>query len=359
MELALEQTMTTLRKPYAHALASILALTAGALSMSPSSAKACSMAACPTPVRLVSSSHAIPGDLLYFEVLVDDPGPLALHTKAGVAIDASVRTIGDRRVFAPTATVSAGTTVVLEYMACGRDPTPEPHSVEYKTGPAAGVPKLTQPKLTIDKATNTAEDTSVDLRYLLPAPESASHLTYTEVTVDGKRFSDDWHDDAGALLLNVPASCNSGYPSKDTCNVPTEVLPGKHEVSFRTTVVGAEKQPAAAKLSIELTCPPGTNRVDAGASIPRLGAGAFFVDAGAHTTDPGTPTADAGVLETQVAAAAEGQAGAVDPSGADGDGCAVGAAGPNSGLNWAVVVSLLAVVLRTRSRREARGKREP
>ena len=55
------------------------------------------------------------GNLVYFQVLAEDPGPLALRTAAGDAIAASIRTLGSDRVFAPEAPLPENTSLVLEY----------------------------------------------------------------------------------------------------------------------------------------------------------------------------------------------------------------------------------------------------
>ena len=356
--------MTAQVKSYA--LASIFALAAGTWFMSPSSTQACTRDNCKSPVRLLSPGATIPGDLLYFEVLVDDPGVLSLHTKDGEAIAASVRMIGDRRVFAPTTTVPAGTTVVLKYQ-CTANPTgaPASQSWEYTAGPAIGVPKLKQPELTFVDQTTSGEWVSANLRYLEPVPESASHLMYTEITVDGMELSRLSPGNVpGVLMFAVSVNCVGTRPGTDDCGTLSSVLPGPHEVSVRTTVVGVEKQPDVTTLSIELDCPAATDRADAGkqptdvgvlladGGTPPTDLGALDADSGSPSTDAGALIAD-GVLRTDVAAVrADGGAVATEgPHASGGDGCAVRAPGASSGLSWTALLAGVALVLRIRQDR--------
>src|SRR6187399_1877938 len=76
-----------------------------------SPAEACSIPICTTPVRLPTGGR-MAGDHFYFKVIDVDPGVLSLRTAEGEPIAASIRTIGNDRVFAPEQPLAAGTSVV-------------------------------------------------------------------------------------------------------------------------------------------------------------------------------------------------------------------------------------------------------
>lgn len=64
-------------------------------------AASCSRRCSDAPVRLFPAVAEVPGNLIYFKVLVADPGRLQLVTVGGQSVPANVRRIGDDRVFAP------------------------------------------------------------------------------------------------------------------------------------------------------------------------------------------------------------------------------------------------------------------
>ncbi len=101
----------TLRAAAMGCLVAGLSMTAGG------EARACGSGAwCEPPVRLFRFPESpVPGNLIHFKVLVEEPGELTLRTRDGTIIPAGIRTIGDDEVFAPLADVAAGLDLELEY----------------------------------------------------------------------------------------------------------------------------------------------------------------------------------------------------------------------------------------------------
>src|SRR5687768_10530519 len=94
-------------------------------------ASACLTDACDPPVRLAGMEF-VPDNLVYFEITPDNPSAMTMRTAAGEPIPASIRTIGNDRVFAPDAPIPPETDVVLEYEeSCHSSSTQPPGRGEF------------------------------------------------------------------------------------------------------------------------------------------------------------------------------------------------------------------------------------
>ena len=185
-------------------------------------AEACS-SPCPNAVQLPPNPW-MPGNLIYFGVLSNNPGPLELRTKSGEPIAASIRTIGNHRVFAPDAPIPQGAELVLEYsvdLACaGASP---PQQFEF-TADVHGAIELRPAELEIveEGTANPGqqdESSFVRLRYYSPDSNgAATHLMTSAFTVDGLPLQ--WLRNVSSEEdVEVSVSCRPQYSSPliDSC----------------------------------------------------------------------------------------------------------------------------------------------
>ena len=234
-------------------------------------AGACSGPECTAPVRLPALAW-LPGNLVNFQVLAQDPGVLTLRTAAGEPIAASIRTLGADRVFAPEAAIPADTDVVLEYRAsCFDGPASATSTFSFVTMAAAAI-ELRPAQLTLEEkgflyAGGEVAAAFVRLRHEGPVANSqALALSSSQAWVDA-----DDHQQLQGAQVEIVAPCGSTAALDiDTCNPPLWVDPGAHSVEVRTHLVGQATQPEPARLEVDLRCPASTPAAvagnDAGAS---------------------------------------------------------------------------------------------
>jgi hypothetical protein len=246
-------------------------------------AHACSQP-CPVPIQLPRGTQ-LPGNLIYFKVLVDDPGELALHTAAGEPIAASIRTIGNDRIFAPEAPVAEGTELVLEYESQCPLPPASPSSFSFLVS-APGAPELRPAALEIaERGTShpigEGETSFVRLAYYGPDVSGISYPIITDrFTVDGLparlRLVDSQE------LIEVPVQCQPGARDLqlDTCGTVVRVAPGVHTVQAQSTILGQLTQPDPVSLQVEVTCP------DAAVSSPDPGVPPACEEDGSSDVEP-------------------------------------------------------------------------
>ncbi|MET0284631.1 MAG: hypothetical protein ABW352_09185 [Polyangiales bacterium] len=220
--------------------------------------------------QLVEVPPTVPGNLVYF-LVTDESVPLVLETLDGSRVAASTRTIGRDRVFAPDAPIAAGTKLRLRWT-----PSQAERAGEYvfATGPASsGVDApLT---LAIDRRGVVSESDlgggpAAFTRVVFGWP-AQPHLTTLEVHVDGKRAVDLWGE---PYAFSVRSLCALNEPTLDTCGLLHAVPVGTHTLTITRRVVGSDREPETASLSVSTSC----------SELPWLGldAGAplSFVDAG-------------------------------------------------------------------------------
>ncbi len=221
-------------------------------------AEACSPPFCPAPVR-VPAGGRLPGNLFYFKVLVEAPGALSLHTAEGEPIAASIRTIGNDRVFAPEQPIAAGTSVVLEYATeCALEGVPQ--SAELLADPPSSIELGPAELAVLERGTASpglADEASfVRVRHFSgDANGTATPLMDHTYTVDGLPAS--LGEVNGQQVVQVSARCRPSdtRSQQDTCGVVYSVAPGLHTVEARTTIVGAVTQPEPVRLAVEVRCP--------------------------------------------------------------------------------------------------------
>jgi MYXO-CTERM domain-containing protein len=233
-------------------------------------ANACSLPACVAPVRIPNEGY-LPGNLVYFEVTADAPGAITLRTEAGEPIPASIRTIGNDRVFAPDAPIAPETYVILEYdYAChaGNQAPPERGTFEFWTVEFNSI--ALQPARLFVREYGVA-DPGVDnneagfVRLGMDSPDanySATHLMTHTATIDGLPVSD-WAIPGVFDQLGIQSRCRpeSAEVQYDSCGGIWSVPVGRHTVSVQTRVLGYDGVIAPVTLDIETTCPGGDRPV--------------------------------------------------------------------------------------------------
>jgi hypothetical protein len=200
------------------------------------------------------------GDHFYFKVVDADPGVLSLRTAEGEPIAASIRSIGNDRVFAPEQPIAAGTSVVIEYQTeCALEGVPQSYEVlvdppgSIELGPAE-LQLLEQG--TAYPGVPSDEASFVRVRHLSGDINGvATPLMTHTFLVDGlpARLG----EINGQQVVEVSAPCHpsSTETRTDQCGVVYAVAPGVHTVEARTTIVGEVTQPAPVRLKVELRCP--------------------------------------------------------------------------------------------------------
>lgn len=225
---------------------------------------------CLAPVQLPPGAE-LPGNMLYFKLLVDDPGELSLHTAAGVPVAAAIRSVASDRVFVPDAAVVAGTELVLEYTSdCGVR-----SSYAFLAAPH-GALELRPAALVIDEQGvmspgQPGELSFVRLQYYSPDANGVGYALMSQrFTLDG--------DPAPLVhvgskdLIEVAAACNpsADQPQIGNCGIVRSVAPGVHRVVATTTIVGQETQPEPVALDVTVSC-PGQDAANADGSSADLG----------------------------------------------------------------------------------------
>ncbi len=222
----------------------------------PAQSVACELP-CSEPVRLFAPDGAAPGNLIRFKLLSPDPGPLQLKTREGRVIAASIRTLGEERVFAPDAPVPAGMELVLHYRsACqtggsGRFPFRTLAPADVQTRPAE-LEVSARGVLYPDDPRNEAA--FVDIQHYAPdATGAAWHLIDTVATVDGMPV--ELALEGGPPRIRVQSYCSDHASTVlDTCGNLRAVAPGKHVVSVASTIVGESTQPPPVTMEVTLGC---------------------------------------------------------------------------------------------------------
>jgi MYXO-CTERM domain-containing protein len=207
-------------------------------------ARACSFDTCPSPVRLVSTRADIPANLIFFKVLVEDPGPLELRMADGTLVPASIRMIGPDRVYAPDAPPAPGQPLTLQFRAVchsaipGRPaPPPESRTFEFRVGPAREV-ALRAPSLKIVETAvshrGVSAEQSVIVRFRYDSPDrtgNMEHLTDTLFTIDGMGFG-------SGLDTVVRSYCGQHRSVPDSCGHFSDVPGRPYMLQARTRIVG-------------------------------------------------------------------------------------------------------------------------
>jgi hypothetical protein len=199
------------------------------------------------------------GDHFYFKVVDAEPGVLSLRTAEGEPIAASIRTIGNDRVFAPEQPLAAGTSVVIEYAnECALD---VPQSYEVLVDPHGPIELAPAQLELLETGTSypgvpSNEASFVRVRHL-PGDLNgvATPLMTHTFLVDG--LPAPLNEVSGQQVVEVSARCHPAYTETqtDSCGSVYSVAPGVHLVEARTTIVGEVTQPDPVRLKVEVTCP--------------------------------------------------------------------------------------------------------
>lgn len=234
-----------------------LAVSAAVARSSP--AKACTPA-CPTSVAVPNVS-SIAGNLVSFEVTLDDPETLSLATAGGELIPTQIVSRAGDRLFEPVVPLAAGTNLVLTYTVCpgngastlGRYEftTAEPSAIELRPAELAVVERGVVYPERGDRAMSF-----VRLRYTPPdARGNAGHLFEHRASVDGQATFVSNID--GGLGVEVYTVCNQ-YTRDFTagmCGGLYSVPPGEHVVEVQSNFLGEAADPEPVRLTIETRCP--------------------------------------------------------------------------------------------------------
>jgi hypothetical protein len=234
-----------------------------------------SWSGCPPPVRLFpylgTPSHGavfrpdpVPGNLIYFKLLVDDPGKLTLRTEDGKVIPSSIRTIGGDRVFAPDASVDADLALELEYTTvCPSTLEPWTDVFAFSTFEALTI-DLEAPTLEVYEqgvrypGVDHNDSSFVRLYYRSPSNGAAAvHLLDQHVTVDGFEHVFESVDHGGGYIeFHADCSPEATEVSQIACGRIGQFGTGAHHVVAWSTIVGDPSEPAKAELDVTLKCPP-------------------------------------------------------------------------------------------------------
>jgi hypothetical protein len=224
-------------------------------------ASACSLDPCPSSVRLPPMPY-LPGNLVYFQIIGDDPPEIALRTAEGEPIAASIRTIGGDRVFAPEQPIAEGTQLVLDYsiQCVGGPPQTLAQTFEFMTSihseMAFNPGRLEVEEIGIRYPGRDNETSFVRVRYW-PGESNGdtSALMSHSYTVDGLPV---WLQLLnGGNLVEVPVACRPQVVDavRDSCGSLYTLPPGVHTVELSTHVVGATTQPEPVRLQVDVQCP--------------------------------------------------------------------------------------------------------
>src|SRR5688572_15506772 len=223
-------------------------------------AMACSFPACSPPVRL-SGMQFVPGNLVYFEVTTDTPGAMSLRTEAGEPIAASIRTIGNDRVFAPDAPIAPETNLVLEYEESCYDGSEAPVLGEFAFRTFEHLPITLQPGELFVAEYGVAypgqgnnEFGFVRVQVRPSADYAAEHLMTHTLSIDG---AGSWSLVGSAWLVSIETRCEQQYSDiqYDSCGGVWAVPEGRHTLELKTHILGQDTPLEPLTLEIETRCP--------------------------------------------------------------------------------------------------------
>jgi hypothetical protein len=223
-------------------------------------ASACLTDACDPPVRLAAMEF-VPGNLVYFEITAENPAAMTMRTAAGEPIPASIRTIGNDRVFAPDAPIPPETDVVLEYEeSCHSSSTQPPGRGEFAFRTVEHRPVTFQPgHLFLDEYGVAAPGQGLErafVRVRLQPMADAEHLMRHALSVDGHPLRA-WPLFGSAWQASVDTYCLEGYPEIyfDSCGGVSHVPEGRHTLILTSHVIGHDVPLEPLTLEVETRCP--------------------------------------------------------------------------------------------------------
>jgi hypothetical protein len=221
-------------------------------------ARACSPG-CQTSVA-VPSVGSLPGNLVSFKVLLDDPETLSLATAGGDAIATHIVTRGGERMFEPVEPLAAGSNLVLTYSECPGSGRLAEYA--FTTGERSEI-ELRPSELAVAERTVLYPDRGdeaiavVRLSYTSPdALGSAGHLVEHSATIDGHPIFFSKTID-GVASIDVHTVCReniSGF-TPGMCGGLYSVPPGRHVVEVQSHFFGATTDPSPVQLTVETVCP--------------------------------------------------------------------------------------------------------
>lgn len=235
-----------------------------ALVLTPAPARACvTVPTCQSPLRIFPTTENIPGNLVFFRVLTQQPFSATLRALDGTPIPAEVRQIGGDPVFAPLADLPAGLDVQLLYEdVCPAGvsaslPPPLHRSFTFRTGPVA---ELTTSAPSLSYAGRDIEGDLATTFVGVSAPSAATaHLTDIVATV-----SNQGGGEVQAMpvsndgMIALPISCSEpDLVAVNSCTGITQFGAADYMVAARFSVVGVSEQPTSAKLPVTLACEDG------------------------------------------------------------------------------------------------------
>jgi hypothetical protein len=233
----------------------------GVLSASTRSADACSTVCTNPPVRLFPPVAEVPGNLVYFKLLVKEPGPLALTTEKGEPIAASVRRIGTDEVFAPERPVAAGKRLVFHYQhRCMGKLVEGAH--KFVTGPTVK-PELRPAELqVVEQGTRYPGDPRNEsrfyrLHYYSPdAGPGVTHLLETTAALDGRplELAETYPQQP---LVFIESRCSAESPDEwgvDTCGVVRSVPNGARTLTVTSHIIGMVAPVNAVSMPLVFDC---------------------------------------------------------------------------------------------------------
>lgn len=223
-------------------------------------ARACSTAACGPPVRLAGMEF-VPGNLVYFEITAENPAAMTLRTAAGEPIPASIRTIGNDRVFAPDAPIPPETDVVLEYEeSCHSSSTQPPGRGEFAFRTIEHRPVTFQPgHLFVDEYGVAAPGQGLErafVRVKLQPMADAEHLMRHALSIDGHPLTA-WPLFGSAWQASVDTYCLEEYSDIyfDSCGGVSHVPEGRHTLILTSKIIGHDVPLEPLTLEVETRCP--------------------------------------------------------------------------------------------------------
>ncbi|HKP61371.1 MAG TPA: hypothetical protein VJV78_31800 [Polyangiales bacterium] len=304
--------------------------------------------ACPAscfrpPLRTFADGVSVPGNFVYFKVLADNPGELSLKTADGREIPASIRMIGQDRVYAPNEPIPADTLVVLSQPSntCDRD---APKSISrFQTRAAldiqlqtahltAGQYGLISPALGEFYPPYAGPIAFQRLSYgFLDAAGAALHLIDVDMSVDGQRLPPGLVGQWSALA-EIRGVCKNPVPRQvGTC--PNVFFgPGRHLITVQPHIVG-QPDPPPAELEIDFDLACGLGQLDASpAACPDGGT----QDVASAASSPDQAPADA---STSIADASTSIHAPSAPSAASG--CAATGGSANGAAFWLALLTAI------------------
>jgi hypothetical protein len=325
----------------------------GVLTCYASPARACPARCIRPPLRTFDDGAYTPGNLVYFKVLVDDPGQLSLKTADGKEIPANIRMIGPDRVYAPVEPIPADTSVVLTEpsTSCAVPGSSLPETVTYEFHTRAPLEiQLRDAGLTANEyglISGLAEFGNANAGPIafqrlgygsIDATGAALHLLDLDVSVDGQHFLGQ-----GGWPIEIHGVCTADGPIPQPLGTCHETIygPGHHTVTAQPHIVG-QSDPPPTVLDIDF------GRACGVATCPAVPAPAAHSDAGT-ATPPAHAQAGASSSASSVDHAQTGPSPAVQkpsvPSASGG--CSATGRGAGSKAAWLVMLAL--TCLRRRS----------